>query len=93
MRRKPVHIPGYAALDQKETEILQALLKEQGIESDSAKLREPASATAKANPLGIDWCRVLCAIKAAARIVQCGGDPTCIAKAVAEGLACAQGCK
>ncbi len=42
---------------------------------------------------GPGWCRVLCAIKTAAAIVACAGNPVCIAIAVASGIACAKECE
>jgi len=41
---------------------------------------------------GPDWCKILCAVKTAAAIVACAGNPVCIAVAVASGIACAKDC-
>ena len=89
-----MNIPGYSTLSEKEKDILHAFLKNQGLNVDPKSIVEPkAGAALGAAALGINWCKIICAIKAATKIVACGGNPICIAEAVADGIACAAACK
>ena len=77
-----MNVPGYESLSVKEKEILHAFLRHQGVHTDAKAIVDGPS-----HALGIDWCKILRAIRTAARIAACAGNPLCIAEAVAQGLA------
>jgi hypothetical protein len=81
-------IDGYGKLTSQEKEILHALLERDGI-----KVKPTDIVDAPADTLGIDWCKILCAVKGAVAIAACGGNPVCIAGAIAASAACVKGCK
>jgi hypothetical protein len=83
-----MNIPGYSTLSNQEKEVLHALLDRDGIKVKPADIVDAAS-----DAVTVNWCKVLCAVKAGVAIAACGWNPACIAGAIAAGLQCAAACK
>jgi hypothetical protein len=83
-----MNIPGYSQLNDKEKEVLHALLDLEGIKVVKADIVD-----AKSTSIVFNWCKIICGVKAAVAALACGWNPVCIAKAVVSGLECANACK